>query len=89
MCSHEILVFSAVWRGLKHAKQDCAVLWFICSYEMHELQVAFDPYTSCVADNVGHSSIPVDLGSDEDLQPSSLSSSDMFKKSSLFFLDFV
>ncbi|VDK83436.1 unnamed protein product [Litomosoides sigmodontis] len=45
-------------------------------------KVAFDPYTSCVTDNAGYSSIPVDLGSEEDLQPSNLSSNDMiFKKS--------
>lgn len=48
------------------------------------MQVAFDPYTSCATDASGHLGVPVDLGSDEDLQPSSLSSSGLLFKS-LFF----
>ncbi|KAL3984679.1 WD domain G-beta repeat family protein [Acanthocheilonema viteae] len=45
-------------------------------------KVAFDPYTSCATDIVGPSSIPVDLGSEEDLQPSSLNSNDVLFKNS-------
>lgn len=45
-------------------------------------KVAFDPYTSCGSDTVGHSGIPVDLGSEEDLQPSNLNSNDVLFKSS-------
>uniref|UniRef100_A0A915Q2B1 WD_REPEATS_REGION domain-containing protein n=1 Tax=Setaria digitata TaxID=48799 RepID=A0A915Q2B1_9BILA len=45
-------------------------------------KVAFDPYTPCVTDTVCHSGIPIDLGSDEDLQPSSLNSSDVLFRSS-------
>ncbi|VDN08084.1 unnamed protein product [Thelazia callipaeda] len=37
-------------------------------------KVAFDPYASCATETVGQSNIPVDLGSDEDLHPSSLNS---------------
>ncbi|CAG9532246.1 unnamed protein product, partial [Cercopithifilaria johnstoni] len=44
-------------------------------------KVAFDPYASCATDTVGHSNIPVDLGSEEDLQPSSLNSNDALFKS--------
>ncbi|MCP9262774.1 WD repeat-containing protein 20 [Dirofilaria immitis] len=45
-------------------------------------KVAFDPYTSCTADTVGRLGIPADLGSDEDLQQSSLNSSDLLFKNS-------
>lgn len=38
-------------------------------------QVAFDPYTSYSGDGQQSSGVPIDLGSDEDLRPSSLNSS--------------
>ncbi|VDM42513.1 unnamed protein product [Toxocara canis] len=38
-------------------------------------QVAFDPYTSYSGDGQQTSGVPIDLGSDEDLRPSSLNSS--------------
>uniref|UniRef100_A0A183D0E3 WD_REPEATS_REGION domain-containing protein n=1 Tax=Gongylonema pulchrum TaxID=637853 RepID=A0A183D0E3_9BILA len=44
-------------------------------------KVAFDPYTSYATDSSGHAGIPVDLGSDEDLRPSSLNSSGLLFKS--------
>ncbi|VDO26805.1 unnamed protein product [Onchocerca flexuosa] len=45
-------------------------------------KVAFDPYTSSATDTVGHSGVPIELGSDEDLQLSSLNSNDGLFKSS-------
>lgn len=43
-------------------------------------QVAFDPYTSFSSDGQPASGVPLDLGSDEDLRPSSLSSSGLLFK---------
>ncbi|OZC12315.1 WD domain, G-beta repeat protein [Onchocerca flexuosa] len=48
-------------------------------------KVAFDPYTSSATDTVGHSGVPIELGSDEDLQLSSLNSNDgLFKINRIF-----
>ncbi|MFH4977367.1 hypothetical protein AB6A40_004076 [Gnathostoma spinigerum] len=50
----------------------------ICRGQGHKSwisQVAFDPYTSYLADNQPSSGVPIDLGSEDDLRPSSLNSS--------------